>query len=853
MSTAFHKPKPNIATTLAAAYAAGSGSMTVATGYGANFGTPSAAQPQYLEVFAASAIDAYGRITDLSGYALYEVTGIAGDVLTVAVVAGYADLDFAVGDKVYGFLTDKHLLELQTAVNALEAGGTTLPDQTGHAGEWLTTDGTSASWASITIDASAITSGTIAVARLPVLVGDTGAGGTAGIVPAPAAGDASKFLRGDATWVTAITSPGGSDSQLQYNNGGTFGGDSHLTWDDVTKSLTVGNAATSGGGLFTCYTNQGNTNGFKLVQASPLGGYGTASVNSAAIFPKRANNRVSLLLNSDSGCEILFNSADSGTILAWLSATPTSGLTVSGQAAYPPLIVQGAFGQSADTFRVVDSASATLFAVDSAGYPILKSGAGAPAGTPADGGLYVDTTGDALYFRSGGAWHTPGGSGTVTSVGLSLPSIFTVSGSPVTTSGTLTGTLATQAANTVFAGPTTGVDAAPTFRALVAADVPNLDAAKITTGTLPEARGGTNQSTYTLGDLLYASAADTLGRLAGNITTTRKFLRQVGAGASSAAPAWDTIQAGDVPVMVGDSGAGGTAGLVPAPAVGDATKYLKGDGTWATVTGSGSPGGSNTQVQFNDSAAFGGDSGLTYNKTTNVLTVGDTTAGQLQVDTTNTDPLATSGAHIFLNNASAVGQNCVSSYINGSLAAKWRTDYQNNVNWIAGSSGAHIFYVNGDYDVGTVCLCIHSSGRVGIGTGNQSNDPAGQLRIFGASNSIPVLITDGWGSSQTGHYWTLRGYSSTTTQRDMAYVDAAWADSTDASRKGRLLFYTVDASASREGLRIETDGSAAKIGFLGASAVTRPTVTGSRGGNAALASLLTALANLGLITDSTTA
>jgi len=43
------------------------------------------------------------------------------------------------------------------------------------------------------------------------------------------------------------------------------------------------------------------------------------------------------------------------------------------------------------------------------------------------------------------------------------------------------------------------------------------------------------------------------------------------------------------------------------------------------------------------------------------------------------------------------------------------------------------------------------------------------------------------------------------------------------------------------------------LGFFGAAAVSKPTVTGSRGGNAALASLLTALANLGLITDSTTA
>ena len=35
--------------------------------------------------------------------------------------------------------------------------------------------------------------------------------------------------------------------------------------------------------------------------------------------------------------------------------------------------------------------------------------------------------------------------------------------------------------------------------------------------------------------------------------------------------------------------------------------------------GGGTPGGSDTQVQFNDGGSFGGDSDLTYNKTTNTL------------------------------------------------------------------------------------------------------------------------------------------------------------------------------------------------------------------------------------------
>lgn len=47
----------------------------------------------------------------------------------------------------------------------------------------------------------------------PVMLGDTGSGGKAGNVPAPATGDAAKFLRGDATWAAAS----GSDYVVMSN------------------------------------------------------------------------------------------------------------------------------------------------------------------------------------------------------------------------------------------------------------------------------------------------------------------------------------------------------------------------------------------------------------------------------------------------------------------------------------------------------------------------------------------------------------------------------------------------------------------------------------------------------------
>lgn len=45
-------------------------------------------------------------------------------------------------------------------------------------------------------------------------------------------------------------------------------------------------------------------------------------------------------------------------------------------------------------------------------------------------------------------------------------------------------------------------------------------------------------------------------------------------------------------------------------------------------------------------------------------------------------------------------------------------------------------------------------------------------------------------------------------------------------------------------------GASQQIGFFGTNKIAKPTVTGSRGANAALASLLTSLSNLGLVTDS---
>jgi len=96
---------------------------------------------------------------------------------------------------------------------------------------------------------------------------------------------------------------------------------------------------------------------------------------------------------------------------------------------------------------------------------------------------------------------------------------------PTTNGGTGKGTGSFPNINTIFAGASTGSAALPTFRSLAAADLP----------TVTIAKGGTNLTSYTQGDLLYASATDTLVKRA--IGTTGNVLTVSGGVPTWAAPA----------------------------------------------------------------------------------------------------------------------------------------------------------------------------------------------------------------------------------------------------------------------------------------------------------------------------
>lgn len=93
-------------------------------------------------------------------------------------------------------------------------------------------------------------------------------------------------------------------------------------------------------------------------------------------------------------------------------------------------------------------------------------------GSPINGTLRYNTQTAVFEGYANNAWGSIAAGAGVTSVGLSMPADFTVSGSPVTSAGTLGASWASQAANLVLSSPN-GSSGTPGFRALVNDDLPN--------------------------------------------------------------------------------------------------------------------------------------------------------------------------------------------------------------------------------------------------------------------------------------------------------------------------------------------------------------------------------------------
>jgi len=177
--------------------------------------------------------------------------------------------------------------------------------------------------------ASDVVSGTLAVARLPVMVA-SGASHSVGAVPDPGAvAGTSKYLREDGTWNTPPGSgsgtPSGSTTQVQFNDGGAFGAAPSFTFDKTTGNLTLGGTvtaasfATSGAGSW-----------------SVEGSFGTLTA------PTSSHSKVGF--GSSGQLTVAQNGATSFTDVSLAGHTHAAGDTVSGTMAVARLPVMAASG-----------------------------------------------------------------------------------------------------------------------------------------------------------------------------------------------------------------------------------------------------------------------------------------------------------------------------------------------------------------------------------------------------------------------------------------------------------------------------------------------------------------------------
>jgi hypothetical protein len=179
------------------------------------------------------------------------------------------------------------------------------------------------------ISASQVNSGTLGTARLGT--------GTA---------DSSKFLRGDSTWqtVTSGGTPGGSTTQMQFNNAGAFGGASNFLFTSATGQVTLNQAGNGNNALYgKRVTDSGPTGNFILFQNQ---------AGSADLFKVAVDGAVTL--NTATGIQDVLTVQNGVQLTTGTKPTCSSG--TRGTSWY----VAGGAGQ-ADTYQICVKNSSDVF------------------------------------------------------------------------------------------------------------------------------------------------------------------------------------------------------------------------------------------------------------------------------------------------------------------------------------------------------------------------------------------------------------------------------------------------------------------------------------------------------------
>ena len=174
------------------------------------------------------------------------------------------------------------------------------------------------------------------------------------------------------------------------------------------------------------------------------------------------------------------------------------------------------------------------------------------------------------------------------------------------------------------------------------------------------------------GGIPYGSSTDTFSQLA-DVTTGNALI----SGGAGAIPSYGKIT--EAHMNLTDLTTGNVSitahGFTP-KAPNNTTTFLRGDGTWAAPAGGGggTPGGADTQIQYNNATAFGGSANLTWNNTTNTFGLKGTDA-EILLNGITTEPSAPPAGDLYIYSKS----------ISGRMMPKWKapsgvdTSFQSNL------------------------------------------------------------------------------------------------------------------------------------------------------------------------------
>lgn len=205
---------------------------------------------------------------------------------------------------------------------------------------------------------------------------------------------------------------------------------------------------------------------------------------------------------------------------------------------------------------------------------------------------------------------------------------------------------------------------------------------------------------------------------------------------------------------------------------------------------------------------------------------------------------ATASASSTNNTAIGYNASCGDAAFKSNNIAIGRNANANHGSCVAIGAGTSVT------NTGGVAIGASASASAGVALGYQISNTSGGIFTTGlngasSAHSGAAVIGNGISSTKTSEFCFgdrmsaagvapsigIKGSTSQYTQRNVWGISGAWVDSTDASRKSRAVFYASDFNTTeRECFRIESSGTAAMIGFLGATAVIRQATTGETTG-----------------------